>query len=196
MTLFSKLQQKYADSKVKFQQVKEKTEQKIKRVMDDANRKQDKESFEFRLYSQITAVAQKQKHRGFDIKEDVKARLMVRQAESKCLQTVKTHFKEYIENYPDSTYEEWIAAIHPENVFFDEEGRKEIDHRFYAQDSVHRLLWNKNLNGRRHEVMSRKLSSINYMGDLFWFEKKSYNLGNCDAMEPRLKDETVEITFI
>ena len=66
----------------------------------------------------------------------------------------RRHLEEFLITHPESTYEQWIAALHPENV---EEGSAMIDHRFYVEDSDHRILWNEKIEGEREFVPARSL---------------------------------------
>lgn len=69
-----------------------------------------------------------------------------RTAEQACLNAMTEHLEEFLKQRPGSTYESWIEDLHPENA---QSGKlladldKEIDLRFYIQESDHRLLWNK-----------------------------------------------------
>ena len=87
------------------------------------------------------------------VKEHQEFHILKRQAEEACLQEMKVHLQEFLRKYKHEhdgfhpTYEEWIENIHPENAY---EGKlltdykeKEIDLRFFLQDSDHRKLWNE-----------------------------------------------------
>ena len=87
------------------------------------------------------------------IKEAKERHDMVREAEMAGLQIITDHLKEFLHRHDTTTpkttatYEEWIQELHPENAFH---GRlltdyfeKEIDERFYIEESDHRKLWNQ-----------------------------------------------------
>ncbi|CAB9514097.1 expressed unknown protein [Seminavis robusta] len=94
---------------------------------------------------------------------------IVRAATEACLQTMRTHLLEFLDERPQATYEEWICELHPENKNMKMDGLTQIpliDHRFYVQDSDHRILWNeylndlsnpKNLTPVRHFVAARTM---------------------------------------
>ena len=61
-----------------------------------------------------------------------------REAKRACLEVVEAHLRRWLkEPAGDRTYEAWVRALHPENA-----SKDAIDHRFYVEDSEHRLLWN------------------------------------------------------
>ena len=73
--------------------------------------------------------------------EDQGRREIVRQSQSDCMKEVIDHLELYLNHNPRGTaYEDWVAALHPDNA---EYADGSIDHRFYVEDSDHRLLWNK-----------------------------------------------------
>jgi hypothetical protein len=67
-------------------------------------------------------------------------------SERACLNAMTEHLEDFLRQRPDATYEQWIEDLHPENAH---DGKllmdldKEIDLRFYVQESDHRILWNK-----------------------------------------------------
>jgi hypothetical protein len=65
---------------------------------------------------------------------------LVRTSQSECMKEITDHLFPFLRENPDATYEEWIASLHPDNADYSD-GR--IDHRFYVEDSDHRLLWNE-----------------------------------------------------
>jgi hypothetical protein len=90
------------------------------------------------------------------LKEDKEFHDIRRQAEEACLSTMRTHLEDFVvrnyhttnnnENHrPLPTYEQWIENLHPENAH---DGKllagleKEIDLRFYLEESDHLQLWN------------------------------------------------------
>ena len=89
------------------------------------------------------------------MQEEMERRDIQREAEQACMQTMVDHLNEFLQQKPDGTYEEWIQDLHPENVH---DGKllsdldKEVDLRFYVEESDHRLLWNE-----RHQNMPLRL---------------------------------------
>jgi len=75
-----------------------------------------------------------------EIIEEQKGRQIVRESQLECMREITNHLKMHLVEHPSATYEEWIAAVHPDNAEYSD-GR--IDHRFYVEDSDHRILWNK-----------------------------------------------------
>jgi hypothetical protein len=72
-----------------------------------------------------------------------------RQAMEACLNTMRDHLLEFLGDNPQASYEEWIANLHPDNINYKTDGLTStplIDHRFYVEDSDHRILWNEHLN--------------------------------------------------
>jgi len=70
---------------------------------------------------------------------------MVAATHAACMATLQEHLASHLHEHPSSTYDQWIAAVHPENVT--PEG---LDHRFYIEASEHRKLWNSAVEeGRR-----------------------------------------------
>lgn len=83
-----------------------------------------------------------------DIIEDQHARSSVTESRDECIREITDHLKLFLFEKSNSNseryeYEEWIMALHPENVDFIGSGRSLIDHRFYMKDSHHRELWNE-----------------------------------------------------
>ena len=82
---------------------------------------------------------------------------MVHEAARMMLDINRRHLEDYLTNHPAATYEEWIADLHPENVMTEEthgvEGKKiAIDHRYYVEDSDHRILWNEMITASQQEA--------------------------------------------
>jgi hypothetical protein len=75
-----------------------------------------------------------------DILEDQESKQLVRESQSSCMKEVVRHLNTFLGEHIDATYEQWIAALHPDNAEY-MDGR--IDHRFYVVDSDHRIYWNK-----------------------------------------------------
>jgi hypothetical protein len=74
--------------------------------------------------------------------EEQERKAICREAEAACLKAIHDHLMSFVEEYPDSTYEEWIRELHPDNI---QEKDDSIDERFYVEDADHRILWNENL---------------------------------------------------
>ena len=111
-----------------------------------------------------------------DIKDEKESLAMIREAEEACLKAITDHFIEFVATSPNTTYEEWIAELHPENthegLLLDGMG-KELDHRFYVEDSDHRLLWNAHLGCGRTHVLSRTMG---------WNDTDNDNVGDVDLL--------------
>jgi len=83
--------------------------------------------------------------------------ILCKQASDACLEAVNDHLQHFLEDHPDSTYEQWVQELHPDNTCLFRK-RVAIDHRFYLSESDHRHLWNVNLgNGMRAHVPPRHL---------------------------------------
>jgi hypothetical protein len=81
------------------------------------------------------------------LQDEKERRDVKREAEAACMETMVDHLQEFlILNPTTATYEQWIEDFHPENT---SEGKllqgmsKEIDLRFYVQESDHRIMWNQ-----------------------------------------------------
>lgn len=93
------------------------------------------------------------------ISEETARKDLVREATERCKAEIENHLREFLQSYPEGTYEEWIQELHPENVH---EGSlfqdiTEVDLRFYVEDSDHRLLWNKLRPERMVQARTSKL---------------------------------------
>ena len=79
-----------------------------------------------------------------EIVEDQGRKKMVRESQSDCMKEIVDHLQLFLDesmyNRYNATYEQWIAALHPDNA---EYADGSIDHRFYVDDSDHRVLWNQ-----------------------------------------------------
>ena len=75
-----------------------------------------------------------------EIIENQQGRQMVRESQLECMKEITNHLKPFLVQHPSATYEQWVAELHPDNAEYSD-GR--IDHRFYVEDSDHRLLWNE-----------------------------------------------------
>mmetsp|Transcript_21163 Transcript_21163/g.58851 ORF Transcript_21163/g.58851 Transcript_21163/m.58851 type:complete len:202 (-) Transcript_21163:430-1035(-) len=84
-----------------------------------------------------------------EIIEEQIARYSVAESMDECMREITNHLKLYLFEKSGMNsdvryqYEEWILALHPENVHYIGSGRSLIDHRFYMRDSHHRKLWNE-----------------------------------------------------
>jgi len=84
-----------------------------------------------------------------DLIEDEEAKVVHREAVALCMQIILEHLRIFLEERPDSTYEEWIRDIHPDNAddqrYNSYDDGLIIDHRFYVEKSDHRIIWNENM---------------------------------------------------
>ena len=87
-----------------------------------------------------------------EIFEDQGRRQMVRDSISDCMREIIDHLILFLDGHNKNgnipTYEQWIAALHPDNAEYLDGS---IDHRFYVEDSDHRMLWNKFMSGLDHK---------------------------------------------
>jgi hypothetical protein len=61
-----------------------------------------------------------------------------REAADACLKEIHEHCVAYLNAHKDNgSYEEWIREFHPDNATMET-----IDHRFYVEESDHRIIWN------------------------------------------------------
>ena len=69
------------------------------------------------------------------------------EARRACLGQMDSHLTQYLfeeqDRLPPPHYEEWIAALHPENATVTAGVVTKLDARFYKDQSDHRRLWNK-----------------------------------------------------
>jgi len=83
------------------------------------------------------------------IDDEEEANAMHQESVASCMQIIIEHLREFLEEQPDSTYEEWIRDIHPDNVddqrYNSYDDGLIIDHRFYVETSDHRIIWNENM---------------------------------------------------
>jgi hypothetical protein len=75
--------------------------------------------------------------------EESERRVMVEEAVDACKKSIKDHIQTFIMENPDAKYEEWIRELHPDNAEYAD--AEIIDHRFYAEDSDHRHIWNEHV---------------------------------------------------
>lgn len=76
---------------------------------------------------------------------------MVTEAAHMMLEINRQHLDEFLIKNPHTSYENWISDLHPDNVVPNQLETIIIDHRFYVEDSDHRLLWNKTMNDNDRE---------------------------------------------
>lgn len=73
---------------------------------------------------------------------------MMRDANELMLNITREHLEGFLREHPSAAYEDWIRNMHPEAVEegeSDEKSSGEIDHRYYVEDSDHRIIWNASL---------------------------------------------------
>jgi len=71
------------------------------------------------------------------------ARREVARAQAWAEDVTRDHLVWYTAEFPNSTYEEWVAAFAPENAREYLAGKQtSVDHRFYFPNAVHLKLWN------------------------------------------------------
>mmetsp|Transcript_8695 Transcript_8695/g.12296 ORF Transcript_8695/g.12296 Transcript_8695/m.12296 type:complete len:652 (-) Transcript_8695:413-2368(-) len=93
-----------------------------------------------------------------DLNEELIRNSLRQQALEATMQLIKEHFDQFVEENPSGSYEEWIEELHPENAQSRRHivNGRNIDHRFYVEQSDHRKLWNNNLgDGARQFVDAR-----------------------------------------
>ena len=80
--------------------------------------------------------------------EDKEIDRICREATEACLRAIITHLYTFIQDFDncDALYEDWLHEVHPENC----DGLA-VDHRFYIEESDHRLIWNE-LMERRNQI--------------------------------------------
>ena len=99
-----------------------------------------------------------------EIIDSQRDRALVKESQEETMDVLRQHLGSYfMANNNEGTYEEWICQLHPDNVIEKKEGGNDddgngdpngedeeatqaskdiIDHRFYLEDSHHRILWN------------------------------------------------------
>jgi hypothetical protein len=72
-------------------------------------------------------------------------------------QDIKARFISFVAEHPQTTFEEWIGALHPENTHDSllKGFAGVLDHKYYEEASEHRRVWNGNLAGTRSLVPAR-----------------------------------------
>lgn len=93
------------------------------------------------------------------MKEEADRRDVRQASEAACLAAMRSHLVGFLEEDDDATYEGWILAFHPENtqdvtLLADMEHR-EVDARFYVEESDHRILWNELVSEPSRQVAAR-----------------------------------------
>ncbi|CAB9503488.1 expressed unknown protein [Seminavis robusta] len=110
----------------------------------------------YRLNTQSNqAIAQHDARMDRINREREESEAMVAEAARMMLEINRRHLEEFIITHPDSSYEQWIGNLHPENAV----DETTIDHRFYVEDSDHRLLWNELIGEERQFVPVRTLKT-------------------------------------
>lgn len=71
---------------------------------------------------------------------EAERRHLVVQVREACMDAIRTHLVSFLQENPEGSYEDWVAELHPDNV---SEHDASVDHRFYVEDSDHRILWNE-----------------------------------------------------
>ncbi len=108
-----------------------------------------------------------------EILDDQGRRRIVRESQSDTLTLISTHLESFLAERtgPKSdsnsnsipSYEEWIADLHPDNA---EYADGSIDHRFYVEESDHRILWNDTMmklgHGFEERVVNVRAVEPNY----------------------------------
>jgi hypothetical protein len=72
--------------------------------------------------------------------EDKEIDRICREATEACLRAIITHLYTFIQDCDncDALFEDWLHEVHPENC-----NGLAVDHRFYVEESDHRLIWNE-----------------------------------------------------
>ena len=116
----------------------------------------------------IDDLERDQEFADFEISEEEERRAMCAEAVAACRQTILEHMRSFLEEWPDATYEEWITQLHPDNADTHKQrcsNVEPIDHRFYVEESDHRIIWNENMTilsrgtGKQDSYLSRKVKS-------------------------------------
>ena len=79
-----------------------------------------------------------------EILEEQKRKSICRKAKESCFLAIQEHLSDFLKQHPYGTYEEWITDLHPDNVR-ESASDDGIDHRFYVEESDHRILWNETI---------------------------------------------------
>ena len=92
------------------------------------------------------------------MKEEAERRDVRKVSEEACKNEMRTHLDEFLTKNPSSTYEKWIEDLHPENLSDPQllkEMDKELDLRFYVEESDHLRLWNEKVQDPVRQVKPR-----------------------------------------
>jgi len=116
----------------------------------------------------IDDLEREQELADIEIMEEEERRAICAEAVAACRQTILEHMRSFLEEWPDASYEEWIVQLHPDNADTHKQRRTKaepIDHRFYVEESDHRLIWNENMtilsrgSANQESFLSRKVKS-------------------------------------
>jgi predicted transport protein len=92
------------------------------------------------------------------MKEEAERRDVRNVSAEACMNTMRQHLHTFLIENPSATYAQWIENLHPENTQDPqllEEMDKEIDLRFYVEESDHRHLWNEHVTDPVRQVQAR-----------------------------------------
>lgn len=114
------------------------------------------------------------------MKEEAERRDVRRISEEACLNAMREHLFAFLMETPSATYEQWIENLHPENTQDPqllEEMDKEVDLRFYVEESDHRTLWNEHVRDPVRQIQAR---------NRVWKDPHKSQLNQVDAESPPL----------
>eukprot|EP00980_Cylindrotheca_fusiformis_P006635 scaffold1390_cov138-Cylindrotheca_fusiformis.AAC.38 len=92
------------------------------------------------------------------MREEAERRDVRRISEEASLNVMKEHLFTFLMEHPNGTYNQWIEELHPENTQDPQllqEMDKEVDMRFYVEESDHRKLWNDVVKDPIRQVQAR-----------------------------------------
>ena len=91
------------------------------------------------------------------------------EARRACLEQMDSHLTQYLfeeqDRLPPPHYEEWIAALHPENATVTAGVVTKLDARFYKDQSDHRRLGNKYRPDARVDAVETSLATFANIAD-------------------------------
>jgi hypothetical protein len=101
-------------------------------------------------------IADELNRQNIDNEEENERKQIVREAQEACMDAIRVHLHSFLLDDSEniSTYEDWIAELHPDNIITtitnkNEDSNKQteqqqfsIDPRYYLTDSDHRIMWN------------------------------------------------------
>mmetsp|Transcript_40519 Transcript_40519/g.49330 ORF Transcript_40519/g.49330 Transcript_40519/m.49330 type:complete len:185 (+) Transcript_40519:2-556(+) len=91
-------------------------------------------------------LADKLEEMNREMEEEQRRKQICNEARRACYDAVRDHLRSYLDENPNGSYEGWIRELHPENSRQENKEEEDvIDHRFYAEGSDHRILWNEHL---------------------------------------------------